>query len=134
MASSLDPYHGPALGAELKTLSIPPGHSAKAYKLECFGGEVIYLPCSRYAMRLLVTGRETEDAFAVFGTGGSLGDPIGFHYHREAHDVFLCLKGRINVWAHKSCRTMEPGDFASVPPVRFQSVLNCLHAKLGEWS
>ncbi|KAB2571793.1 Cupin RmlC-type [Lasiodiplodia theobromae] len=67
-------------------------------------------------MRLLVTGKETEMEFAVVSTGGSAGEPIGFHYHREAHDVFLCLKGNINVWANNTARTLGPGDFASVPP------------------
>lgn len=67
-------------------------------------------------MRLLVTGKETDNAFAVVGTGGSAGDPIGFHYHRETHDVFLCLKGSVNVWANDQCRTLRAGDLASVPP------------------
>ncbi|KAF2772197.1 hypothetical protein EJ03DRAFT_372352 [Teratosphaeria nubilosa] len=29
---------------------------------------------------------------------------------------FLCLKGTCNVWANDKARTMEAGDFASVPP------------------
>jgi quercetin dioxygenase-like cupin family protein len=69
-------------------------------------------------MRLLVTGKETDNAFAVVGTGGTFDKPIGFHYHKEAHDVFLCLKGKINVWANDTARSLGPGDFASVPPVR----------------
>lgn len=104
-------------GTGMQSSPSPPGDSNKAYKLESFGGEVLYIPCSKSAMRLLVTGKETENAFAVVGTGGSLNDPIGFHFHREAHDVFLCLKGSMNVWANKASRTMLPGDFASVPPV-----------------
>lgn len=68
-------------------------------------------------MRLLVTGKETDNAFAVVGTGGTFDAPIPFHYHNEAHDVFLCLKGKINVWAEDSARSLGPGDFASVPPV-----------------
>lgn len=67
-------------------------------------------------MRLLVTGKETDNAFAIVGTGGTVDKPIGFHYHREAHDVFLCLKGVLNVWANDSARSLGPGDFASVPP------------------
>jgi quercetin dioxygenase-like cupin family protein len=72
-------------------------------------------------MRLLVTGKETDNAFAVVGTGGTFDKPIGFHYHKEAHDVFLCLKGTINVWANDKARSLGPGDFASVPPVCFLS-------------
>jgi quercetin dioxygenase-like cupin family protein len=51
-------------------------------------------------MRLLVTGNETNNAFAVVGTVGAFDKPIGFHYHNEAHDVFLCLEGTLNVWAN----------------------------------
>ncbi|KAL1879646.1 hypothetical protein Plec18167_004108 [Paecilomyces lecythidis] len=100
----------------LKPLAVAPGTSGKAYKLESYGGENIYIPGSRSATRMVVTGKESNNAFAVIGSAGSYGDPIGFHFHREAHDVFLCLQGRVNVWAGKTCRTMEPGDFASVPP------------------
>ncbi|CAK4033487.1 Hypothetical predicted protein [Lecanosticta acicola] len=96
--------------------NLPPGQPGKPYVLSTQEGEIIYIPLSKSATRLLVTGKETEDSFAVVGSSGSQGDPIGFHYHREAHDVFLCLKGNINIWANEKCRTMGPGDFASVPP------------------
>lgn len=96
---------------------LPPSEPGKAYTLQSLCGEIIYIPCSKSATRLLVTGKESENAFALVGSGGSEGAPIGFHYHREAHDVFLCLTGSCNVWAGDQCRTMKPGDFASVPPV-----------------
>jgi hypothetical protein len=47
-------------------------------------------------MCLLITGEETNNAFAVVGTGGTFDKPIGFHYHEKTHDVFLCLKGTLN--------------------------------------
>ncbi|KAL4990822.1 RmlC-like cupin domain-containing protein [Aspergillus falconensis] len=94
----------------------PPKEAGKAYALNSLCGEIYYIPFSKSAMRLLVTGEVSEGAIALVGTGGSKGDPIGFHYHREAHDVFLCLKGHINIWADKQARTLGPGDFASVPP------------------
>lgn len=75
-------------------------------------------------MRLLVTGKETDNAFAVVSTGGQKDKPIGFHYHREAHDVFLCLKGELNIWANDKARTLGPGDFASVPPVCYINLSN----------
>lgn len=84
-------------------------------------GEIIFIPCSNSATRLVVTGKETNNAFCLVGSGGTAGDPIGFHYHQEAHDVFLCLKGNVNIWAGNKCRTMSQGDFASVPPVRSAS-------------
>jgi quercetin dioxygenase-like cupin family protein len=96
---------------------VPPG-VAKPYVISSQDGEIIYIPLSKSATRLLVTGKETDNAFAIVGSSGSQGDPIGFHYHRESHDVFLCLKGNVNVWAGEKCRTMGAGDFASVPPVR----------------
>lgn len=104
-------------GNNLLPQQFPPSEPGKAYTLQSLCGEIIYIPCSKSAMRLLVTGKETENAFALVGTGGSESPPIGFHYHREAHDVFLCLAGSINVWAGDQCRTMNSGDFASVPPV-----------------
>ena len=100
-----------------KVVDVPPGHPGQPYVMSSMNGEIIYIPCSKSATRLLVTGKETDNAFAVVGSGGSQGDPIGFHFHKEAHDVFLCLKGSVNVWAGKKCRTMTPGDFASAPPV-----------------
>lgn len=100
----------------LQAVKTAPGRPAEPYVLQSLCGEVIYIPLSKSATRLLVTGKESDNAFAVVGTSGSEGDPIGFHFHREAHDVFLCLKGSINVWAGDQCRTMTEGDFASVPP------------------
>ncbi|OQO07049.1 hypothetical protein B0A48_07615 [Cryoendolithus antarcticus] len=102
--------------SKIETTTRPTGTSSKPYIISSQEGEIIYIPLSKSATRLLVTGKETDDAFAVVGSGGSQGDPIGFHYHREAHDVFLCLKGQINVWADDQCRTLSSGDFASVPP------------------
>ena len=102
--------------SSLEAVQLPPGQPNRPYRLQSLCGEIIYIPCSRSATRLLVTGKETENAFAVVGTGGAEGAPIGFHYHREAHDVFLCLKGAVNVWADDQCRTLGPGDLASVPP------------------
>jgi quercetin dioxygenase-like cupin family protein len=100
----------------LTTLSRPPGTPGSVYMLPSLSGEVIYIPCSLSATRLLVTGKESNNAFAVVGSGGTQSAPIGFHFHRETHDVFLCLKGSVNVWANDQARTMTPGDFASVPP------------------
>lgn len=101
----------------IETLLQPSRRPGKPYVISSQDGEIIYIPLSKSATRLLVTGEETEDAFAIVGSGGSQGDPIGFHYHHEAHDVFLCLQGNVNVWANDQCRTMSAGDFASVPPV-----------------
>jgi quercetin dioxygenase-like cupin family protein len=60
-------------------------------------GEFIYIPLSKSVTRPLVTGKESDEAFAIVSSGGSQSDPIGFHLHKEAHDVFLCLQGNVNV-------------------------------------
>ncbi|KAI7261655.1 cupin domain-containing protein [Hortaea werneckii] len=99
-----------------ETTITPPGAPGKPYIISSQDGEIIYIPLSKSATRLLVTGAETDNAFAIVGSGGSQSDPIGFHYHRAAHDIFLCLRGHINVWADAQCRTLGAGDFASVPP------------------
>jgi quercetin dioxygenase-like cupin family protein len=103
---------------EVQTTQAPLGRAGVPYVISSQDGEIIYIPLSKSATRLLITGKESDDAFAVVASGGSQSDPIGFHYHREAHDVFLALSGSINVWAGDQCRTMTEGDFASVPPVR----------------
>lgn len=101
----------------LTATDLPPSVPGRPYVISSQEGEIIYIPLSKSATRLLVTGKETDNAFAVVGSSGSQSDPIGFHYHRHTHDVFLCLKGKVNVWANDQARTMEAGDFASVPPV-----------------
>ncbi|KAL5317715.1 hypothetical protein ACEPPN_014813 [Leptodophora sp. 'Broadleaf-Isolate-01'] len=99
----------------MERLTTPPS-TTKPYTLPSFSGELWTIPTSNSVMRLLVTGKETANAFAVVSTGGTYDKPIGFHYHREAHDVFLCLKGTMNVWADDQARELGEGDFASVPP------------------
>jgi quercetin dioxygenase-like cupin family protein len=103
--------------AYIEHLTTPPGKSSQPYVLPCYTGELWTIPTSNSTMRLLVTGKETNNAFTVVGTGGTFDKPIGFHFHREAHDVFLCLQGKLNVWANDKARSLSPGDFASVPPV-----------------
>ncbi|GAB7350202.1 hypothetical protein MBLNU459_g0862t1 [Dothideomycetes sp. NU459] len=98
------------------TLSQPPGRPDESYIIPFMGGELWTIPASNSVLRLVVTEKESNGDFAVITTGGIGDKPIGFHYHKEAHDVFLCQKGSINVWADDEARTLLPGDFASVPP------------------
>ncbi|KAK9447915.1 RmlC-like cupin domain-containing protein [Limtongia smithiae] len=104
------------IASSIPRLLTPPGKAGQPYVTSLYDGEMFYIPLSLSNTRLLVTGDETENAFAIVGSGGTASAPIGFHFHREAHDVFLCLQGQMNVWAANQCRTMNPGDFASVPP------------------
>ncbi|KAJ4037181.1 hypothetical protein NW761_001440 [Fusarium oxysporum] len=64
----------------------------------------------------MVTAKETNNTFALLTAGGSEGYLIIFHYHNNAHDIFLCTQGQMNVWANDQGRTLNPGDMASVPP------------------
>ncbi|KAK0110721.1 hypothetical protein ONS96_002320 [Cadophora gregata f. sp. sojae] len=100
----------------MSRLTTPPSTTHTPYLLPSFSGELWTIPTSNSVMRLLVTGKETANAFAIVSTGGTYDKPIGFHFHREAHDVFLCLRGSMNVWADEKARTLGEGDFASVPP------------------
>ncbi|KAI8715974.1 Cupin-2 domain-containing protein [Fusarium sp. LHS14.1] len=102
--------------SQIQRLELPPGNTKQPYSLAQLSGEIIYVPLSRSIIRLLVTGEETDKAFAVVALAGSGSDPIGFHFHREAHDTFLCLRGSVNIWAGDKCRTLGPGDYGSVPP------------------
>ncbi|KAF5613643.1 acetoacetate ligase [Fusarium tjaetaba] len=100
----------------IQRLSAPPGNPNEPYVVPCFEGELWTIPASNSVMRMLVTGHETNKTFAVVGTGGLEDEPVPFHYHDVAHDIFLCLKGRVRVWAEDQARELGPGDFASVPP------------------
>ena len=103
----------------LENAQFPPGAPGIPYVISSQDGEVIFIPLTKSATRLLITGKETDNAFAFLNRGGSQSDELllGFHYHEYAHDVFLCLQGTMDVWAGDQCRTLSPGDFASVPPV-----------------
>ena len=66
---------------------------------------------------MLASSKQTNGAMAVFTSDAVLADAPGFHYHREAHDVFMVTKGFLKLWAGDDCRILGPGDFASIPPV-----------------
>ena len=103
---------------QLNSLTCPPG-SPEPYLLPAFTGETISIPTSNSVMRLLVTGEASSSAFGIVSTEGKADRPIGYHYHDSAHDIFICLKGRVAVWAQtrngehiRQARVLEPGDFA----------------------
>ncbi|EXK40950.1 hypothetical protein FOMG_04515 [Fusarium oxysporum f. sp. melonis 26406] len=102
--------------AGIKSTLVPPGKPDEAYIVPYLEGHVVDIPSSASVIRVMVTAKETNNTFALVTAGGSEGDPIIFHYHNEAHDVFLCTQGQMNVWANDQGRTLDPGDMASVPP------------------
>lgn len=50
--------------SSIQAAKTAPGQPDEPYRLESLGGEVIYIPLSKSATRLLVTGKESENAFA----------------------------------------------------------------------
>lgn len=67
--------------------------------------------------RTLAGAEETGDALSVMTLHGPAAPrPIPLHRHAAEHDVFLCVRGRIQVWFDGESRVLTPGDLASVPP------------------
>lgn len=86
------------------------------YIIPAYEGESITIPGTKSTFRILASAAETNGLISVFGMDGAVADPPGFHYHNQAHDVFMCTKGRMKVWAGDKCKILYPGDFAYVPP------------------
>jgi mannose-6-phosphate isomerase-like protein (cupin superfamily) len=102
-------------------MSIPvkttPPDSTAAYIIDQLEGERITIPGSKGVFRILASSKQTSGGIAVFTSGAVLSDAPGFHWHAEAHDVFLVTKGFLKLWNGDKCRIMGPGDFAYIPPV-----------------
>lgn len=104
-----------------KKMSIPrvsePLGCSAPYVIPAYEGEGLQIPGSKSTIRILASARESDDLISVFHMDGVVADAPGFHYHNEAHDIFMCTKGQMKVWAGDQCRILGPGDFCSVPPV-----------------
>jgi mannose-6-phosphate isomerase-like protein (cupin superfamily) len=96
-------------------VSEPLGRPAP-YVLPALTGESITLPGTKSVIRVFASAKETAGLLSVFSMDGVTGDAPGFHYHEQAHDIFMCTRGRLQVWAGDQCRVLSPGDFCSVPP------------------
>ncbi|POS73532.1 hypothetical protein DHEL01_v208075 [Diaporthe helianthi] len=103
-------------------MSIPvqatPADSNAAYIIDQLEGERVSIPGSKGVFRILASSKQTSGGIAVFSSGAVLSDAPGFHWHAEAHDVFLVTKGFLKLWNGDKCRIMGPGDFAYIPPVK----------------
>lgn len=95
-----------------------PPNERTAYVISQLEGERITIPGSKGVFRILASSKQTGGAIAVFQSAAVLSDAPGFHYHNQAHDVFLVTKGFLKLWNGDKCRIMGPGDFAYIPPVR----------------
>lgn len=92
------------------------------YLLDQLEGERLTIPGSKGVFRILASSKQTNGGIAVFTSGAVLSDAPGFHWHEEAHDVFLVTKGFLKLWNGDQCKILGPGDFAYVPPVRLHSM------------
>jgi len=96
--------------------STPPD-ARTTYIIDQLEGERVSIPGSKGTFRILASSKQTNGGIAVFSSGAVLSDAPGFHWHAEAHDVFLVTKGFLKLWNGDKCRIMGPGDFAYIPPV-----------------
>ncbi|KAI1340737.1 RmlC-like cupin [Xylariaceae sp. FL0016] len=94
---------------------LPPS-SRTSYFISQLEGEQLTIPGSKGVFRILASAAQTAGKISVFQSGAVLSDAPGFHYHEQAHDVFLVTKGFLKLWNGDKCRIMGPGDFAYVPP------------------
>lgn len=101
----------------LHRAAFPPATPGESYIIPQLEGERITIPGSKGVFRILASANQTNSKIAVFTSGAVLSDAPGFHYHNEAHDVFLVTKGMLKLWNGDACRILGPGDFAYVPPV-----------------
>ncbi|KAK8100133.1 hypothetical protein PG999_010507 [Apiospora kogelbergensis] len=101
-------------------MSVPvhttPPDARTSYIIDQLEGERLTIPGSKGVFRILASSKQTNGGIAVFTSGAVLSDAPGFHWHNEAHDVFLVTKGYLKLWNGDKCRIMGPGDFAYVPP------------------
>lgn len=110
-------------------LTVPPQERTN-YIIDQLEGEKISIPGSKGVFRILASSKQTNGGIAVFQSGAVLSDAPGFHWHDEAHDVFLVTKGYLKLYNGNRCRIMGPGDFAYVPPVSLS--LSGSQIKLGQ--
>jgi mannose-6-phosphate isomerase-like protein (cupin superfamily) len=101
----------------LPLLNTPPEQKGSSYIVDQLEGERITIPGSKGTFRILASSKQTEGGIAVFSSGAVLSDAPGFHWHAEAHDVFLVTKGFLRLWNGDKGKVLGPGDFAYVPPV-----------------
>ncbi|KAI9172761.1 FAD-dependent monooxygenase OpS4 [Paramyrothecium foliicola] len=129
----------PAINMTIPLLSLPPQERTN-YIIDQLEGERITIPGSKGVFRILASSKQTNGGIAVFQSGAVLSDAPGFHWHDEAHDVFLVTKGFLKLYNGDKCRILGPGDFAYVPPkIIHNPVMTGPHTELlgliapGDW-
>ncbi|KAI0477173.1 RmlC-like cupin domain-containing protein [Xylariaceae sp. FL0804] len=99
----------------LPAQSLPP-NGRTSYLISQLEGEQLTIPGSKGVFRILASAEQTGGKISVFQSGAVLSDAPGFHYHNEAHDVFLVTQGFLKLYNGDRCQILGPGDFAYVPP------------------
>ena len=98
-----------------------PPNERTPYVVPQMEGERLTIPGSKGSSRIVASSKQTAGVMSLFLGSAVVADAPGFHWHQEAHDIFMCTKGFLKVWNGDKCRILGLGDFASVPPVRRQS-------------
>ncbi|GAA5037270.1 quercetin 2,3-dioxygenase [Thermocatellispora tengchongensis] len=107
----IDPEGGP------QWRGILPG-APEAYFLKRGEGEHAMLFTDLFTV--LLSGDETEGQFGVFTSEAPAGKLIPAHVHRDTHETFYVMEGKVRVHVRdrdgtKRSRLLEPGDFGFVP-------------------
>ncbi|KAL4933074.1 uncharacterized protein BDV17DRAFT_279347 [Aspergillus undulatus] len=108
--------NNPTLWAETPPPNDNENGNCNPYIIPQLSGERLTIPGSKGAFRILASSKQTNGLMAVFQSGAVLSDAPGFHYHNQAHDVFLVTKGFLKLWNGGKCRVLGAGDFGYVPP------------------
>lgn len=66
--------------------------------------------------RAMLGAEQSNGQMSFMTNCGPKGRPIPQHFHDREFEVFLCTRGRVQVWADGESRVLSPGDMAVVPP------------------
>jgi quercetin dioxygenase-like cupin family protein len=59
---------------------------------------------------------QTNGQFSLIGNAGPRGArPIPMHFHEHEHEMFMPIRGTMQLWVAGESRILRPGDFGSVP-------------------
>jgi quercetin 2,3-dioxygenase len=90
----------------------PPG--LEPFVLGPYEGERMLAAEQLYTM--LGAQGHSGGTFISLLTEGPTGPEIPRHYHNTVTELFFCLKGALRMFVGDGYITLEPGDFAHVPP------------------
>src|ERR1700742_2005438 len=62
--------------------------------------------------RAMIGAEQSNDELSFMTNCGPKGRPIPLHHHARELEVFLCTRGRVQVWADGESRVLSPGDLA----------------------